>query len=130
MRAYSLDLRERIVAAVEQGERTLLVAERFGVSSASVKRYVKRAREGRLEADKRPGQQPWLDAAAQAVLEQQVKDHPDWTLEQRAATLLEDTGVALKKSAIGRYLKRLSITRKKRASSPVNEINKSVRPIG
>lgn len=130
MRAYSLDLRERIVAAVEQGEHKVIVAKRFGVGLASVKRYVKRAREGRLEADKRPGQQPWLDASAQAALAKQVKDHPDWTLDQRAAALLEETGVALKKSAVSKYLKRLSITYKKRAMSPTNEMSKSDKPIG
>lgn len=130
MKAYSLDLRERIVAAVEQGERTVKVAERFGVGLATVKRYINRAEEGRLEADKRPGQQPWLDAQGQQALEQQVKDHPGWTLEQRAAALHEETGVKLKKSAVGKYLKRLGITHKKRASFPVNEMSKSAEPTG
>lgn len=130
MRAYSLDLRERIVGSVEGGERKVVVAERFGVSLSSVKRYVKRAKEERLEADKRPGQKPWLDAPAQEALAQQVKDHPDWTLEQRAAGLHEGTGVALKKSAVSKYLKRLGIAHKKRASFQVNETNKSVKPIG
>lgn len=130
MKAYSLDLRERIVAAVRQGERKVKVAERFGVGLATVKRYVKRAEEGQLEADKRPGQQPWLDACGQQVLEQQVKDHPAWTLEQRATALFEETGVKLKKSAVGNYLKRLGITHKKRASVPVNETSKSVKLTG
>lgn len=114
MRAYSLDLRERIVAAVEAGESKVNVAKRFRVGLATVKRYVKRANEGRLEAEKRPGQQPWLDALGQKALDQQVKDYPGWTLEQRADKLFEDTGVRLKKSAIGKYLKRLGITHKKR----------------
>ena len=63
IKAYSLDLRERIVKAVASGQSKALVAERFGVDLASVKHYVKRSEQGCLAADKRPDQEPWLDAA-------------------------------------------------------------------
>ena len=56
MRAYSEDLRERIVEAVDDGLRPVEVAERFKVSLASVKRYVKQKREqGHLRFEQPPG---------------------------------------------------------------------------
>lgn len=45
MKAFDLDLRKRIVEAIEVGASTAETAVRFKVSSASVKRYVKQMRE-------------------------------------------------------------------------------------
>jgi transposase-like protein len=39
MRPYSCDLRERIIAALEAGERTGQVAARFAVNDQTVRRY-------------------------------------------------------------------------------------------
>ena len=44
MKAYSPDLRERIVQAVRQGQSQRAAAQTFGVGSATVKRYVARYR--------------------------------------------------------------------------------------
>lgn len=115
MRAFSLDLRERIVAAVNRGERIKDVAARFEVSRWTVNGYVKRAKAGKLAAEKHPGRPPHLRGENLAALERQVTEHPDWTLEKRAEALAEETGVKLKKSAIGNYLKQLGITYKKKA---------------
>jgi hypothetical protein len=43
-RAYSLDLRERVIAMVDDGETTRTVAAAFDVSVASVVKWVHRAR--------------------------------------------------------------------------------------
>lgn len=45
MKAYSLDLRERIVRAVDQGYKRADSVKLFGVSCATIKRYLKRRRE-------------------------------------------------------------------------------------
>src|SRR5436190_1519862 len=51
MRAYSMDLRERIVAAVDAGLHQAQAAERFGVSQRTVERYLaRRRRTGSLAA--------------------------------------------------------------------------------
>jgi transposase len=47
MKAYSEDLRRKIVQAVEKGTSKSEVARAFGVGLSSVKRYVAMAREGR-----------------------------------------------------------------------------------
>lgn len=53
----SVDLRQRIVAAIEAAEESHpLIAERFGVSVTTVERMSRRQREGKpLEARKPPG---------------------------------------------------------------------------
>jgi transposase len=111
MRGYSIDLRKRIVKAVlEEKQSSQEVAQRFGVSRWTVERYLKRAAEGNLAASKPPGRPRSLDEAGVALLKTQVNEHPDWTLEQHAAALSGAKAAQLKKSSIGNYFKRLSIT--------------------
>ena len=128
MASYSLDLRERVVKAhVEEGQNKSAVARRFRVSRWTVDRYVKRAAAGRLAATPHPGVKQRLSGAQCEVLREQVKAHKDWTLEQHAEALVEATGVKIKKSSVGNYLKRLGITHKKRASSLANAIKGGAR---
>ena len=122
MASYSVDLRERVVKAhLEEGQNKSAVARRFGVSRWTVERYVKRAAAGSLAPTPHPGRPQRLDGAGCEALRAQVRDHHDWSLEQHAAALTAATGVALKKSSVGNYLKRLGITHKKRVSSRRSE---------
>lgn len=131
MSSYSLDLRERVVkACVEEGQSNGEVAQRFGVSRWSVRRYLNRAAVGGLAPTPHPGRKRRLDGAQCEVLRDQVRDHRDWTLEQHAEALTQATGVELKKSSVGNYLKRLGITHKKRASSLQSKTKNSGRTIG
>jgi transposase len=56
-----------------------------------------------------------------------VETHHDWTLEQHAEALVETTGVKIKKSSVGNYLKRLGISYKKRALLPQSGMKGSER---
>ena len=59
MKAYSEDLRRKIVEAVQRGMPKSEAARSFDVGISSVKRYVGVAREGRsLARKKRPGSKP------------------------------------------------------------------------
>ncbi len=59
MRAYSLDLRKKIVESVEKGVPKAETARRFGVDRATVKRYCKQLGErGTLEPSKPPARDP------------------------------------------------------------------------
>jgi len=128
MASYSVDLGERIVKAhLEEGQHKSAVARRFGVSWWSVERYVKRFKAGNLAATPHPGNRRRLDAAGCKVLKRQA--HHDWTLGQHAQALSKATGVTIKKSSVGNYLKRLGITHKKRALSPANETKTNGRHI-
>lgn len=114
MRGYSLDLRERVVKAVNEEKQTVTeVAKRFGLSRWTVNRYLKRSAAGTLAAASRPGQQAWLSKEGFEKLKQQVDEHQNWTLEQHAEALTESQSVSFKKSVFGKYLKRMGITLKK-----------------
>jgi transposase len=117
MVAYSMDLRERVVAACDEGIDTRAeIAERFSVSESWVRRLLQRRREtGSIAPKPRGGgQPPAFDGEAAERLRGAVAADPDATLEE----LAEASGVACSTSAVDRALKRLGITRKKSRSAP------------
>ena len=112
MKAYSMDLRERVVAACDDGVDTREeIAERFGVSVSWFRDLLKRRREtGSIAPRPRGGgRAPAFDEAAAARLREAVRADDDATLEE----LAEAAGVACAPSVVHRALKRLGITRKK-----------------
>lgn len=114
MRAYSNDLRERILAAVERGGHTLRqLAELFQVDVSFIVRLRQRQRQTGSVAPKphAGGPRPKLDAAAQARLLELVRAQPDATL----AELRERLGVDCCLMTIARALERHRITRKKKS---------------
>jgi transposase len=114
MKAHSIDLRERIIAACEAGEMTQqAVAERFGVSYRSVKELLQQWREtGDLSPRPRPGRHRLFDAQADKRLRHAVEQNPDATL----AELRELCGVECTLPTIHNTLKRLGYRRKKNAA--------------
>jgi transposase len=114
--AYSLDLRERVVKAYEESGNQSEVARRFSVSRWVVGSWVKRAKEGKLEAQSPPGQKGRLDEQGCEVLRKQVEEHKDWTLEEHSRGMKEKTGIELRKSAIGNYLNKMRISYKKKST--------------
>ena len=84
MKAYSMDLRRRVLAACDRGEGTKFVAERFGVSPAWVRRLKQRRREdGTIEPRPSGGDRRGkFDETALKRLRERVEVHPDATLEQ------------------------------------------------
>ena len=112
MRAYSMDLRERVAAACDEGGATREpIAARFSVRVRWVRDLLRRRRETGSIAP-RPhggGRAPAFDGAGAARLREAVRAEPDATLEElgRAA------GVACSPAAVDRALRRLGITRKR-----------------
>jgi transposase len=114
MKAYSEDLRKKIVEAVERGMPKIEAARAFGVGISSVKRYVASYREGRsLAPKKRPGSKPKLDGSARKLLEADLRERPTATLAQRREFLRRARGVEVSDSTVSRMLGRLGWTRKK-----------------
>jgi transposase len=117
MHAYSMDLRERVVAACDGGEGTREeIAKRFRVGVAWVYRLLQRRRQTGSIAPKPHGggQKPAFDPPAAERLRRAVADRPDATLEE----LREAVGVACGTSAVHRALERLGLPRKKSRSGP------------
>ncbi len=114
MRAYSVELRQRVVAAVDAGTPRAEVACTFGVSLATIKRYLKQRREaGHLAPRTSPGRPPDIAADRLAALEAQLAAHPDATLAQHCQHWQAAWGQPLSRSAMRRAIKRLAWTRKK-----------------
>ena len=112
MRAYSNDLRERVVAACDARDGTReQIAARFSVSVAWLRRMLQRRREtGSIAPRPRGGgRAPAFDAEAGRRLREAVRADDDATLQELARA----AGVACCASAVHRALTRLGITRKK-----------------
>jgi len=113
MRAYSNDLRERIVAAVERGEHSQReIADLFGVDLATVVRLLQRYRQTGAIQPKPHGGVParTLDDQAEAQLLELIRQQPDATL----AELRDRLGIPCCQMTIARALQRHQITRKKK----------------
>jgi len=116
MKAYSIDLRERVVAAVDRGLPRAAVAETFGVSPATVKRWLRRRRQaGSLAPRPIPGRPARLGAALDAGLEAQLRARPDATVAEHRAAWERATGQAVSPTTLQRAIARRGWTRKKRA---------------
>ena len=114
MKAYSEDLRKKIVEALLRGIGKSEAARLFGVSFSSIKRYARTAREGRpLTPKKNPGKRPKLGRSARALLEADLDERPAATLSQRRRFLQGIIGVLVSNSTVSRLIKRLRYTRKK-----------------
>ena len=129
MKAYSEDLRKRIVEAVERGMGNSEATRTFGVSLSSVKRYVGMAREGMpLTPMKRPGLHPKIDEQGKRLLQADLEERAAATLPQRREFLQRMAGVRVSDSTISRAIKRLGWSRKKDRWVPPNATNGSGRP--
>ncbi len=125
MRAYSEDLRKKIVAAIERrGMSKAEAARLFDVSLSSVKRYARSARQGdSLTPKKSPGRPRVVDEKAQVLLKEDVKERPSATIGQRRRFLEHITGTTLSDSTVRRLMKRMGFSRKKGAWGRWNETN-------
>jgi len=114
-KTLSLDLRERVVAAVSGGMSRRQAAERFGVSAASAIRWCAREKEtGSPAAGKRGGDR-WsarIDAHKGLILSL-VDEVCDITLKELQARLAE-RGHRFSIGALWRFFDRHDITWKKR----------------
>jgi len=114
MNAYSEDLREKIIEALRRGMGKSEAARTFSVSLSSVKRYAKLAEEGRsLTPKKRAGWKPKIDERASKLLEEDIKERPFITLQQRCEYLLTIASLEVSRSTVCRAIKRMNSTRKK-----------------
>src|SRR5450759_5409384 len=114
MRPYSLDLRERIVAAVDQNEGSIRwIASVFRVSTSFIVRLLQRRRAtGTLAPEPhRGGPSPALGPADLERLAALVREQRDATLEQ----LKQRGGFPCSLKTLWYALDRLGLTRKKKS---------------
>src|SRR5262245_14190037 len=114
MRPYSIDLRQRIVAAIDRGEHSLRqIAHFFSVDLSFLVRLLQRRRAtGSVQPKPHAGgATPKLDAAAVQRLLALVRKQPDATLTE----LRDRRGIPCHIATIARTLRRHGITRKKKS---------------
>jgi transposase len=113
MRAYSMDLRERVFADCQAGMATPAVAERYKVSASWVRRLKQRQRATGSLARRPPSTgRPVVLAPHEARVRELVRDDPDATLAELRGRL----GVEVSTGALCNYLRRLRLSFKKRSS--------------
>jgi transposase len=113
MRAYSEDLRKKIVAALGRGMSKAEAARTFSVSLSSVKRYARSVRQGgSLTPKKSPGRPRIVDQKTQALLKEDVKERPAAPISQRRRFLEHITGTDMSDSTVRRLMKRLGFSQK------------------
>jgi transposase len=114
MRAYSLDLRMKIVESVKMGVPKSETARRFGVDRATVKRYCKQLDErGTLQPRKAPGKRSKLDEKATKLLLEDLEERSWATHAQRVEFLFAVLGLRVSEATPCRAVRRLRRSRKK-----------------
>jgi transposase len=101
-----MDLRERVVAAVDAGMTQAQAAVRFGVSLRTVERYLARRRmTGSLAAtEQRHGPEPKVRRQLQAWLPDRLDAAADATLAEHVAAFLDAGGQRVSLAAMSRAI--------------------------
>jgi transposase len=120
MKAYSLDLRQRVINACDRGEPTKAVARTFGVSPAWIRRLKQHRRE-RGDILPRKGGGSRGRKIDREQLARLVAQQPDATLVE----LRDRLGVAVTPWAICKALRELKLSYKKSRSTPPSRIGRT-----
>ena len=119
MKAYSEDLRRKIVDALKRGMSKSEAAGLFGVSLSSVKRFARMDRDGvSLAPKKPPGRPPKGTDATRRLLEADLAERPAASAPERRRYLERMTGESMSDSTVRRLVRRLGHSRKKDHPSP------------
>jgi transposase len=116
VKAYSIDLREKIVAAhLDKNNSIRTVANIFSVSKSLVQKLVKQQKlDGNLQP-RQPGK-PRFSYLTNSELElrELVAEHPDATLVELCEYFADKTGNWVGRSAMSQALQKLGLNRKKK----------------
>jgi transposase len=128
MNAYSKDLRVRVLDALDRGVPRKEVAGLFGVSLSTIKRYLKRRREGKdLQPKPSTGRRRRILASPQEkrALWEQLEENDEATLERHCQLWEQKRGVRVSIATMSRAIReKLGWTLKKRRWVPPSETKK------
>jgi transposase len=126
MKPYSKDLRLKVLEALDRGMPRREVAQIFGISIPTIKRWLKRRREtGEVGPRPSPGPPATKGMALEEALPSQLGANPDFTLEEHQQLFEETYGISVSTSSISRAFERLGLPLKKRHSSLQSATNRS-----
>jgi transposase len=115
MKPYSIDLRERVLSALDAGMSRADAVRIFQVSLGSIKRWLHlRRSSGDLTPQRPSGRTPIISADQHVQLRLQLEAAPDASLADQASSWNAGHGTTLSASTMGRAIRRLGWSRKKR----------------
>jgi len=117
-RAYSLDLRKKVISFVTKGGRKREAAKLFNIGEDTIYRWIRQNKSGDLSPKKRTH---FPTKVSIETLRKYVEDHPDHTLKEIGQA------VKLSASKVWKHVKKLGLTLKKRPHSTVNVMKKNVK---
>ena len=122
-----MDLRERVLAAVDRATPRKEIVRTLGVSEPTIRRYLRLRRETGSVAPKPPPKRPFSigqSVEQRRALWKQLEEHEDATLEKHCQLWESKQGDKVSISTMSRAIRRLGWTLKKRVWVPPNETNK------
>ena len=124
MNAYSLDLRLKVLDAIDRGIPRKEVVRTFGVSMPTLERYLRRRREGAgLAPGRSPGRTPSICASVEEkrMLCAQLEENADAILEHHCKMWERKRAVKVSVSTMSRAVRKLGWTFKKSRWEPPSE---------
>jgi transposase len=123
MQSYSMDLRLRVLKDCDGGMTTKLVAEKYEVSAAWVRRLKQRRRENGETQPRPPGHRPSTSMVHAQPIHELILAQPDLTLADIKAKL----DLTLSLTTIWRVVRSLGLTLKKKSSTRLSKIGPTLR---
>ena len=112
MRAYSQEMRQQVLRAVDEGVSRAQIIERFQVSRATIKRYLKQRREtGNVLPRPIPGRPPRKKAALQVGLQELLEAHPEASQQEYCQWWEAEHGIAVSRASMSRAIHAMGWTR-------------------
>ena len=128
MSGYTVDLRERVITAWQDGQTHGWIATTFSLSVSSIKRYSQRFQTtGNVEPTVQRREQPLINDTHRATLERLVKTKPDATLEEYGTLWFQTTQMNVSSATMRRSLNRCGLPRKKRPLARRNAMKSPAR---
>ncbi len=126
MRAYSIDLREKIVKAYEQGDTSIRkVATRFGVAKSFVQKLLSMKKtQGHVQPRKQGGAMKAELDGHEELLRAMVAQYPDATLQEYSEYWGSTYNQWVSTTTMCRALQKQELSRKKRRYAAVKEKQK------
>lgn len=113
MKAYSEDLRERIIAAWQEGKTQEWMAATYRISTGSIKRYIQRYKaSGSVKATEQRRQTPRISREYEPALRALVAREPLAKLDWYCAQWEQATGIVVSIKTMSRMLVRLGLRQK------------------
>jgi transposase len=107
-------VRQQILSAVDEGISKDQIIERFQVSRATIKRYVKQRREtGSVLPRPIPGRPPRKKAALQKGIQERLEAHPEASQHEYCSWWEAEHGMAVSRASMSRAIHALGWTRQK-----------------